>query len=371
MPINIIGMIGVAPAATTAVHVIGGGIDPQFLVSFARTHEQSGFDAVLVGYSSSSAEGFQVAQFCAQRTERLKFLVAHRPGFVAPTLAARTAATFDNLSGGRLWLHIITGGVDADQRRDGDWLSHDERYARTDEYLEVLRNIWTRQKPFDHEGSYYRFEKAYSEVRCTQTPHVPIWFGGVSDAAIGVGAKHCDVYALFGEPRAAIADSIARVRAAAAQHGRNPRFNVSFRPIIAATESAAWAKADEILASVAQTSRPRTSEPEAETARRLVRLAARGDVHDERLWTPIAAASAGSGNTTALVGTPEQVADAVARYYEIGAHGVLLRGFNPVADAAEYGRELIPLIREKVAAIDAGLAPLAAVRRTNVASPLN
>ncbi len=86
MPINIIGMIGVAPAAQTAVHVIGGGIDPQFLASFARTHEQAGFDAVLVGYSAASAEGFQVAQFCAHRTERLKFLVAHRPGFVAPTL---------------------------------------------------------------------------------------------------------------------------------------------------------------------------------------------------------------------------------------------------------------------------------------------
>jgi alkanesulfonate monooxygenase len=353
VPINIIGMIGVAPAAQTAVHVIGGGIDPEYLATFARTHERSGFDAVLVGYSASSAEGFQVAQFCAHRTQTLKFLVAHRPGFVAPTLAARTAATFDNLTGGRLWLHIITGGVDADQRRDGDWLGHDERYARTDEYLEVLRRTWTSGAPFDHHGQYYRCERAHSEVRCTQQPHVPIWFGGVSDAAIQVGARHCDVYALFGEPRAAISESIARVRDAAAQYDRSPRFNVSFRPIIASTESAAWAKADEILASVTKTTRPRHHEPEAETARRLVKLAASGDVHDERLWTPIAGASAGSGNTTALVGTPEQVADAVARYYEIGVRGVLLRGFNPLADAEEYGRELIPSIREKIAALDA------------------
>lgn len=353
MPINIIGMIGVAPAAQTAVHVIGGGIDPGYLASFAVTHERAGFDAVLVGYSASSAEGFQVAQFCAHRTQALKFLVAHRPGFVAPTLAARTAATFDNLTGGRLWLHVITGGVDADQRRDGDWLDHDERYARTDEYLDVVRRMWTSEKPFDHHGLYYQCEKAHSEVRCTQSPHVPIWFGGVSDAAIRVGAKHCDVYALFGEPRAAIADSIARIREAAAPFGRQPRFNVSFRPIIAPTEAAAWAKADAILASVAKTTRPRHAQPEAETARRLVNLAAGGDVHDERLWTPIAGASAGSGNTTALVGTPEQVADAVARYYEIGVRGVLLRGFNPVADAEDYGRELIPLIRAKVEALDA------------------
>jgi alkanesulfonate monooxygenase len=356
VPINIIGMIGVAPVGGTAVHVIGGGIDPGFLASFARTHEQAGFDAVLVGYSASSAEGFQVAQFCAHRTERLKFLVAHRPGFVAPTLAARTAATLDNLTEGRLWLHVITGGVDADQRRDGDWLGHDERYARTDEYLDVLRKTWTNAVPFDHEGRYYRFEKVHSEVRCTQRPHVPIWFGGVSEAAIAVGARHCDVYALFGEPRAAIAANVARVRAAAAPHGRHPRFNVSFRPIIAATEAAAWAKANTILEGVTQATRGRRYDPEAETARRLVDLAARGDVHDERLWTPIAGASSGSGNTTALVGTPEQVADAVARYYELGVRGVLLRGFDPVTDAREYGRELIPLIREKVTALDS--APL-------------
>ena len=353
MPINIIGMIGVAPPAQATVHVIGGGIDPEFLASFARAHEASGFDAVLVGYSSSSAEGFQVAQYCAHRTENLKFLVAHRPGFVAPTLTARTAATFDNLTEGRLWLHIITGGVDADQRRDGDWLGHDERYARTDEYLEVLRRVWTSNKPFDHEGPYYRFERAFSEVRCTQQPHVPLWFGGVSDAAIMVGARHCDVYALFGEPRAAIAESIARIRAVAAEHGRSPRFNVSFRPIIAATESAAWSKAESILAGVTQGAPKRSFEPEAETARRLVRLAASGDLHDERLWTPIAGASAGSGNTTALVGTPDQVADAVVRYYQLGVGGVLLRGFDPFADTQDYGRELIPLIREKVAAVDA------------------
>jgi len=353
MPINIIGMIGVAPPAQATVHVIGGGIDPEFLASFARAHEASGFDAVLVGYSSSSAEGFQVAQYCAHRTENLKFLVAHRPGFVAPTLTARTAATFDNLTEGRLWLHIITGGVDADQRRDGDWLGHDERYARTDEYLEVLRRVWTSNKPFDHEGPYYRFERAFSEVRCTQQPHVPLWFGGVSDAAIMVGARHCDVYALFGEPRAAIAESIARIRAVAAEHGRSPRFNVSFRPIIAATESAAWSKAESILAGVTQGAPKRSFEPEAETARRLVRLAASGDLHDERLWTPIAGASAGSGNTTALVGTSDQVAEAVVRYYQLGVGGVLLRGFEPYADTEDYGRELIPLIREKVAAVDA------------------
>jgi alkanesulfonate monooxygenase len=311
---------------------------------------------VLVGYSAASADGFQVAQFCAHHTQHLNFLVAHRPGFVAPTLAARTVATFDNLTRGRLWLHIISGGVDADQRRDGDWLDHDARYARTDEYLDVMRRVWTASAPFDHAGTHYRFERAFSEVRCAQQPHVPIWFGGISDAAIAVGARHCDVYALFGEPRAAIAETIQRIRHAAAAHRRAPRFNVSFRPVIAETESQAWTKAESILAGVTAATHGRRIEPQAETARRLIALADRGDIHDERLWTPIAGAASGSGNTTALVGTPQQVAEAICAYYRLGVSGVLLRGFDPLADAQDYGTELIPRIREGVAALDRQMA---------------
>src|SRR5262245_29653855 len=230
MPINVLGMIGVAPVGGGTVHIVGGGIDRPFLEHFAQVHERAGFDAVLVGYSSASAEGFQVAQFCAHRTERLKFLVAHRPGFVTPTLAARTAATFDNLTGGRLWLHIITGGFDAEQRRDGDFLTHDERYERTDEYLEIVRKTWTSTSPFDHEGRFYKLARAFSEIRSVQQPHVPIWFGGLSDSAVRVGARHCDTFALFGEPRASVARSLARIRAEAAKHERAPKFTVSSRP---------------------------------------------------------------------------------------------------------------------------------------------
>jgi alkanesulfonate monooxygenase len=358
MPINVLGMIGVTPPQGSTVHIIGGGIDRGFLERFVRSHEAAGFDAVLVGYTSSAAEGFQIAQYCAHRTERLKFLVAHRPGFVAPTLAARTIATFDALTDGRLWLHVISGGFDAEQRRDGDWLGHDERYARTDEYLEVMRRLWTEGQPFDHEGRYYRFAKAFSEVRCLQQPHVPIWFGGVSDPAIAVGARHCDTYALFGEPRGAIEALMARISAAAREHGRQPRFNVSFRPIIADTEGAAWDQARKILADVEQQAGGRRFDPEAENARRLVGLREQGDVHDERLWVPIAEATGGSGNTTALVGTPAQVAEAIARYYDLGVRGVLLRGFDPFGDTERFGRELIPELRARIAERDAAMGAI-------------
>ena len=108
--------IGVTlPARSTTLLVIEGAISPSFIVDFAQAHEAADFDMVLVGYTSSSAEGFLVAMHAAARTERLSYLIAHRPGFVAPTLFARKVATFDHLTRGRVALHVITGKTDADR----------------------------------------------------------------------------------------------------------------------------------------------------------------------------------------------------------------------------------------------------------------
>ena len=355
MPIEFIGMIGVKPegADGAAVHVIGGEIDLAWVRAFSQAHERAGFDKVLVGYTATSAEGFVIAGYAAAHTERLAYLIAHRPGFVAPGLAARKAATFDQVSGGRLALHIITGGSDADQAKDGDWLDHDTRYRRTDEYLTLLRRVWTEDRPFDHAGEFYRVAGAYSEIKPLQKPHVPLYFGGASEAAHRIGAKHADVYMLWGEPLAAVKQRIADVRAAALPFDREPRFSVSLRPIIAPTEAQAWDKARSILAAVRAKQGDRTLPlPEAVGARRLVDFAREAEVHDQRLWTPIAAAVGGAGNTTALVGTPDQVAESLVQYYNLGVTTLLIRGFDPLDDAAEYGRELIPLVRAEVARRD-------------------
>jgi alkanesulfonate monooxygenase len=359
MPVEFIGMIGVRPegADGAAVHVIGGAIDRDWIRDFSRAHERAGFDRVLVGYTSTSADGFIVTAYAASLTERLSFLLAHRPGFMAPTLAARKAATLDHLTGGRLALHIITGGSDAEQARDGDWLDHDTRYRRTDEYLEIVRRVWTSDTPFDHAGEFYRIAQAFSDVKPLQRPSIPIYFGGASGPAPLVGAKRCDVYALWGEPLAAVRERIAEVRALAARLGRDVRFSVSTRPIIAPTEAKAWERARAILARV-EAARPTIIgegagiRPQAEGARRLVGFAERAEVHDKRLWMPIAAAMGGAGNTTALVGTPEQVAESLLDYYDAGATTLLIRGFDPLNDALDYGRELIPLVRAEVARRD-------------------
>src|SRR4030095_5459543 len=162
VPVGMMGRMGVKPegADGAAVHVIGGAVDTRWLRAFAQAHETAGFDRVLVGYTSTSAEGFAVTGYAAAHTERLGYLIAHRTGFVAPTLTARAAATLDHVTNGRVALHIITGGSDAEQTRDGDWLDHDTRYRRTDEYLHVLRRMWTAAEPLDHPGGVYRFAQA-------------------------------------------------------------------------------------------------------------------------------------------------------------------------------------------------------------------
>ena len=351
-------------SGSASVHVIGGAVDPSWIGEFAQAHEASGFDRVLVGYSSTAADGFLVTQAAAAQTERLGFLIAHRPGFVAPTIAARTIATLDHLTQGRIALHVVTGGSDAEQRRDGDFMDHDERYERTDEYVDVLKRMWTSEAPFDYEGRYYRFERAFSDVKPVQKPHVPVYFGGSSDAAARVAVKHCDVWATYGEPLAGVQERIDAIWALAAEYGRKPRISASFRPIIAPTEDAAWEKAEGILSAVQAQGAGAGGAFRAQSvgARRLREFAAESQVHDTRLWMAVAEAVGGAGNTAALVGTPRQVAESLAAYYDIGVTTLLIRGFDPLNDTIEYGRELIPALREEIAKRDASLSPTLSLR---------
>ncbi|MBB5391489.1 MULTISPECIES: LLM class flavin-dependent oxidoreductase [unclassified Herbaspirillum] len=355
MSVNFIGMI--TSHKNSEIHPsTGPAIDHDYLLRFARAHEDAGFDRVLVPYHSTGPDAILTIAQAAAATSRIKLMLAHRPGFVAPTLAARQLATLDQFSGGRLGVHIISGGSDAEQRRDGDYLDHDQRYARTDEYLAILRRVWTEEKPFDHQGAHYRFEQAFSEVKPVQKPHIPIFFGGASDAAIPVAGRHADIYALWGESLDQVRDLTGRVRAEAARHGREIAFSVSFRPILADTEEKAWARAESILA---ETRRLRagnaklhpayTGPQQSEGARRLLAAADKGARVDKRLWTAIAKETGARYNSTALVGTPEQVAEALLDYYDLGVTNFLIRGFDPLEDAIDYGRELIPRTRELVA----------------------
>jgi alkanesulfonate monooxygenase len=332
---------------------IPDAFDLDYLRAFAKAHEDGGFDRVLIGYGSTSPDGLHLGTYVTAVTERLGVMLAHRPGFVAPTLAARTLATIDQLSRGRASVHIISGASDEEQRRDGDFLNKDERYARSEEYVGLLRRLWTSETPFDHEGKYYRFKGGFVAVKAVQKPHIPVFFGGSSSAAIEAAGRHANIYALFGETIEQVRDQVSRVRAAAAAHGRNIGFSLSLRPILADTEARAWKRADEVLARVrrsreAQGLKDFSGAPRSEGSARLLQAAAQGERLDKRLWTGVAKVTGAGGNSTSLVGTPEQVADALLDYYDLGVTTFLIRGFDPLEDAIQYGRELIPLVRDAV-----------------------
>lgn len=360
MSVQFIGMV-VAQETSESIAPKGPALDKKYLRSLVKAHDAGDFDRILIAHSSASVDGLQIAADMIHQSDRIAVLLANRPGFISPTYAARTFATLDQFSDGRLAIHIISGGDDIEQQRDGDYLDHDQRYARSEEYIKILKEIWTSDRPIDHEGTYYKFKGAFSSIKPAQK-HIPIYFGGASDAAVKVAGRFADVYALWGESLAQVRETIAGVRAAAAPFGRanQIKFSLSLRPVLGVTEAKAWEKADEILAkakaAVAQNSFYQRSNPPANVGSlRLLETAAHGRVVDKRLWTEIAALTGAKGNSTSLVGTPEQVAESLLEYYDLGITTFLIRGFDPLEDTIEYGRELIPLVRKAVAEREAAV----------------
>jgi alkanesulfonate monooxygenase len=184
-----------------------------------------------------------------------------------------------------------------------------------------------------------------------------------------MGAEHCDVYAVFGEPLAATAERFEDFRARAATFGRRATFSISFRPILGRTEGEAWDRAGRILAAI-ENENPERGQPHDHSGQRMLAHAATADVHDERLWMKVAEATGAPGNTSCLVGTAEQVADALLEYYKLGdlSH-VLLRGFDPLPDAREFGSELIPRLKAGALALDQTALDQTALEQERIPAP--
>jgi alkanesulfonate monooxygenase len=223
-----------------------------------------------------------------------------------------------------------------------------------------LIKSWSSERPFDYEGKYYKFKRAFAAVKPLQKPRIPVYFGGASEPAIQVAGKHADIYALWGETHEQVRELVGRVRSSAAKHGREIRFSMSLRPILADTEEKAWERADNILADAKALAEKsgglNDASPPNAGSQRLLAAAAKGARLDKRLWTGIAGLLGAKGNSTALVGTPDQVADAMLDYYHLGITTFLIRGFDPLEDAAVYGRDLLPRVRKLVAEAERNVA---------------
>ena len=362
MPVEFLGIGGTNDGSETSPRT-GASFDKDYTLRLSRAHEDNGWDRVLFAYGSGSPDPAQVAAFVASKLDRLQILLAHRPNVSYPTFAAKTFATLDQISDGRLTVHFITGGTDHEQQREGDFLTKDERYDRTGEYIGIVKKAWTSHEPFDHEGEHYRFADFVSDTFPVQRPRPGVSFGGSSPAAYRAGGAEADIYCLWGEPLAQTAEQIESVRQAAKAAGRTdvPRIQVAFRPILGATEELAWEKAHRTVDAIrfrtkggteSITRRHSLKNPENTGSQRLLALAAQGERFDRALWTPTAAATGGAGNSNALVGTPETVAQALLDYYDLGVDILSARGYHILNDTIDFGRYVIPIVREEVAKRD-------------------
>ncbi|MET8160922.1 LLM class flavin-dependent oxidoreductase [Sphaerisporangium sp. NPDC005289] len=336
-----------------------------YLGQIARSAEQLGFEAVLTPTGTWCEDAWLVTAALTQQTTRLKFLVAFRPGFLSPTLAAQMAATYQRISGGRLLLNIVTGGEGAEQRRFGDHLSKDERYARTDEFLSVVRGAWSGV-PYDFSGAYYQVEGA--TVAEAPDPVPELYFGGSSPAAGAVAARHVQTYLTWGEPPAQVAEKLAWVRGLAAEQGRTLRFGIRLHVITRDTSEEAWAEAGRLLsridpADIAAAQRT-LARSESVGQKRMLALHEGyrrdgGDPHElevyPNLWAGVGLVRGGAG--TALVGSHAEVAGLIEEYAALGITEFVLSGYPHLEEAYWFGEGVLPGLHRR-GALDRALTPV-------------
>ena len=320
-----------------------------YLGQIARAADQLGYGAVLTPTGTWCEDAWLTTAALLGQTRRLKFLVAFRPGFISPTLAAQMAATYQRHSGGRLLLNVVTGGDTEEQRRFGDWLDHDQRYDRTGEFLTVLRGAWSGV-PFDFTGKHY--EVAGATVSTPPDPIPEVFFGGASPAAEQVAAEHADVYLAWGEPPGQIAERVERMRQLAAGHRRALRFGIRLHVISRDTAAEAWAVADRLLAALDPAAVAAAYERyrKADSVGQQRMAALHGGRTDRleiapNLWAGYGLVRAGAG--TALVGSHEEVADRIVEYHALGLEHFILSGQPHLEEAYWFGENVLPLLRDR------------------------
>ena len=315
-----------------------------YLGQIARSAEQLGFGAALTPTGAWCEDAWITTAMLAGVSERLKFLVAFRPGLTAPFLAAQMAGTFQNLSGGRLLLNVVTGGESHEQRMYGDYLDKDARYARCAEFLSIVQALWSG-KPVTVDGAHFQLSDAV--LAQIPDPLPLVYFGGSSPAALDVAARHADVYLAWGEPPSAVAQKVARVRQLAARQGRDPAFGLRVHTIARDTAEEAWAEADRLLAGISEEQIRKVQDglrrSESEGQRRM--LALNGGTKDgleihPNLWAGVGLVRGGAG--TALVGSHQQVADLIEQYADAGITEFVLSGYPHLEEAYRFGEGVLP-----------------------------
>ncbi|WP_185975975.1 LLM class flavin-dependent oxidoreductase [Mycolicibacterium sp. 018/SC-01/001] len=328
-----------------------------YLASIVRAAESFGFTGALIPTGAWCEDAFVTAALLARETTSLAFLVAFRPGLVSPTLSAQMAATFARHAPGRLLLNVVVGGEAHEQRSFGDFLDKDARYQRCDEFLEVVRRLWTGET-VTLDGEHIHVDDA--ALATLPNPVPPLYFGGSSAAAGPVAAKHADVYLTWGEPPAAVAEKVEWIRKLAADEGRPVRFGIRLHTISRDTADDAWHQADRLVAALDEETVRKAQDglhrSQSEGQKRMLALheehRTNGSWHDARslevapnLWAGVGLVRGGAG--TALVGSHQEVADRIAEYAEVGIDEFIFSGYPHLEELYWFGEGVVPILRDR------------------------
>jgi alkanesulfonate monooxygenase len=331
-------------------------ISHDYLRQVAQAADHLGYEGVLIPTGRSCEDPWVVAASLLPVTENLKFLVAVRPGLHQPSLAARMAATFDRLSGGRLLINLVTGGDQAELEGDGVFLGHAARYEQSAEFIRIWREVLARShegRSFDYEGDHLSVKGAKLLYPPVQRPHPPVYFGGSSAAAHELAAQQVDTYLTWGEPPQEVAKKVADVRARAAQHGRSVNFGIRLHVIVRETEDKAWQAAEELISRLDDDTVVRAqaafSKMDSEGQRRMAALHAGGQKRSRadleispNLWAGVGLVRGGAG--TALVGDAKTVAERIEEYAALGLQTFVLSGYPHLEEAYRFAELVFPLL---------------------------
>ncbi|HIK03900.1 MAG TPA: FMNH2-dependent alkanesulfonate monooxygenase [Trichormus sp. M33_DOE_039] len=326
---------------------IGGrAVNFDYWRQVAQAVDHLGFAGALLPTGRSCEDAWILASTLVTHTKRMKFLVAIRPGLMSPGVAARMAATFDRISGGRLLINVVTGGDPVELAGDGLHLSHDDRYRLTDEFLTVWRRI-AGGETANFQGDYLNIDEGKLLFPTVQKPHPPLWFGGSSPIAQEIAAKHVDVYLTWGETPAQVAEKIASTRRLAAAQGRTLRFGIRLHVIVRETESQAWDAANDLIRYVDEEAIAKTQQAyarmDSEGQRRMQELhnGSREALEiSPNLWAGVGLVRGGAG--TALVGDPDTVVQRMLEYQKLGIDTFIFSGYPHLEEAYRVAELLFP-----------------------------
>ncbi len=323
--------------------------DNRYMREIAVAADRLGYKGVLLPTGTGCEDAWITAASIVPFTERLRFLVALRPGMTLPGEAARQASAFDRLSNGRLLLNVVCGGNPADLAGDGIHLGHDERYDQADEFLTIFRGVMSGET-VSFSGKYLSVKNGRLMFPPVQAPYPPLYFGGSSPRAMEVAADQTDMYLTWGEPPAAVGEKINSMRALAAKRGRTMRYGIRLHLIVRETDEEAWQAADRLISklsdeTIARTQKFMADATDSEGQRRMMALhGGRRDALEvsPNLWAGVGLMRGGAG--TALVGSPRVVTERLREYQALGIDTVIASGYPHLEEAYRVSELLFPAL---------------------------